>query len=214
MYKFASRTRPEKFFACLDNIISMARHNDYFILASLDIDDPSMNNDEIKKRMEGYSMLDAKWGWSLNKVDAINRDIGKRPDFDILCNHSDDMWFIKEGFDLDILEAFKDWNGIVHFPDQQTGAKLISYAMMHKEYYDIDGHIYNPQFDSVYADNYQKDVAEKRKKYKFVPVRILDHRHHAWGYGPADDLLKKTEDPVVYAKDRETYKRLLKELPA
>ena len=211
LYKFPSRERPDKFFACLDNITSLARHNDYLILCSFDLDDETMCNSEVRDKIAQYPKVITYWGTSKNKIDAVNRDLCFAPPFDILCVHSDDMWFIKEGFDLDIIEAFRDFKGLVHFPDQQAGAKLITYPIMHREYYEIDGYIYRPCFDSVYADNYQQHIAKKRDKYKFINEKILEHRHSIWGFGKPDNLLKKTEDPKVYKKDRETFQRILKE---
>ena len=211
LYKFASRERPEKFFKCLDNIISLARHNDFSILASLDLDDKSMANPQVRDRIKKYPQVQAFYGTSQGKIHAINRDLEFAGDFDILCNHSDDMVFIKEGFDLDILEAFENFNGLVHFPDQKVGQKLITYAMMSKAYFDLDGYIYNPQFWSVYADNYQQWKAQKRGMYKFVQKRILDHEHSIWGYGPPDDLLKRTENPENYKRDHATYLKLIAE---
>lgn len=210
-YNFASRERPDKFFACLDNITSLARHDDYEIIATLDADDLSMANSVVRDRIAKYSKVIAYYGLSKNKIDAINKNLCFATG-EIICNHSDDMVFITEGFDLYILEAFKDFNGLVHFPDQKAGEKLITYAMMHKEYLDLDGWIYNPEFTSVYADNFQQDLSKRRGKYKFVPQKILEHRHAIWGFGVPDALLKRTEDPVNYKKDRETYQRLTREI--
>lgn len=207
-YNFASRERPDKFFACLDNITSLSRHDDYEIIATLDVDDLSMCNPEVRDKISTYPKVTAYFGISKSKIDAINKNLSFATG-QIICNHSDDMHFIKEGYDLDILDAFKDFNGLVHFPDQQAGKRLITYAMMHKEYLEIDGWIYNPEFDSVYADNFQQDLAKRRDKYKFVEKKILEHRHAIWGYGKPDSLLKKTENPIVYQKDRDTYRRLI-----
>lgn len=209
LFNLASRERPYKFFNCLDNIISMARHDDYLISATLDIDDKTMNNRQVKMRIDAYGdRVVAFYGTSKNKIDAINKNVSLHDDVDIILNHSDDFWFFQEGFDLDILEAFKDWDGLVHFPDQVAGERLITYAMMSKAYYDLDGWIYHPDFCSVYADNFQQDLAKHRGKYKFVNKRIMDHQHSIWGWGPPDELLKRTEDPVVYERDRLTYFRL------
>lgn len=209
LYKFCSRERPNKFFACLDNIISSARHNNYIILCSLDTDDVSMNNDEVKEQLSNYgNRIKVCWGTSENKVSAINRDVEQVEDWDILLNHSDDMWFTKFGFDLDVLEAFENFDGLVHFPDQKAGNKLITYAMMSRGYYDLHGYIYNPEFESVYCDNFQQDQAKALGKYKFVDKQILEHRHFIWGYGHKDELLERTENPRTYAKDRDTYHRL------
>lgn len=213
-YNFASRSRKNKFLNCLDNIHSLARHDDFHIVATLDVDDSEMNSEEVKNRIAQYPKVIPYWGISKNKIDAINKNIFLGPKFDILLNHSDDFHFTKNGYDLDILEAFNNFKGLVHFPDQQVGAKLITYAMMHKEYLDIDGWIYQPEFDSVYADNFQQDLAKRRGKYKFINKKIFEHRHSRWNYGPPDELLKKTDSPMVYKKDRETYHRLLKELTA
>ena len=153
LYKFASRERPEKFFAALDNIILMSKHDDYLILCSLDTDDLSMNNELVKGRINSYrDKVMVCWGISANKVHAINRNIEMVDSFDIICNHSDDMVFIKEGFDLDILEAFKDYDGFVHFPDQVAKSRLATYSMMSYNYFKLFNYIYNPAYVSVYCD--------------------------------------------------------------
>lgn len=210
LYKFPSRERPDKFFAAIDNIISLARHDNYSIQATLDLDDDSMITPEIRDRINSYPKLKAYWGTSNgSKITAINRDMSFAPHYDILCVHSDDMVFLSEGFDLRIIEAFKNWTGLVHFPDQKAGNRLITYPMMHQEYYEFLGYIYHPSFLSVYADNHQQDVARRLNKYKFVNECILEHRHAIWGYGEVDALLKRTEDPINYNIDRLTYQNLI-----
>lgn len=210
LYNLATRERVEKVINCIENIISMSRHDNFLILIVADMDDDSMFNQEMVDRINSYPKVKLSFGTSTGKINAINRDVFMAGEFDILCNHSDDMHFTKEGFDLDILEAFEDYKGLVHFPDQVAGNRLITYAMMHKYYYDLDGYIYNPEFKSVYADNHQQDVAKKRNLYKFVDKKILEHRHFSWGYGEKDALLERTENPLMYAQDKATYNRLNK----
>lgn len=213
LYKFASRERPDKFFKCLDNIHSLSRHDDWSVLATLDIDDESMANEEVKERLLKYPRVKAIYGTSRNKIHAVNRDLEFAGPFDILCNHSDDMMFIKGGYDLDIIEAFKGFSGLVHFPDQKAGRRLITYAMMSYDYFvEIGRYIYHPLFESVYADNWQQAQAQKMGKYKYVPKRILDHEHAIWGYGEPDALLLKTENKEVYKRDKETFDKLMKTL--
>lgn len=211
LYSLASRSRPEKLIACIENIISMSRHDNYVILLTLDVDDATVANIEFNDKLKSYGdKIKPVYGFSENKISAINKNIWMVSDWDILCNHSDDMAWIKEGFDLDVLEAFENFSGIVHFPDQ-IQKQLITYAMMSKDYYEQDGFIYHPEFISVYADNLQQDLAKKRGAYKFVDEPILEHRHVIWGYGQADDLLRSTENPIVYKKDQETYFKLKEE---
>lgn len=211
LYHFPSRERPDKLIAAIENIISMARHDNYVILVSMDVDDSTCANVEFSKRLLAYDTVIPVYGFSKNKIDAVNRDIWMVGDADIIATHSDDMWFIKEGFDLDILEAFENFSGLVHFPDQKVGSALCTYPIMSKDYYKEDGWIYHPIFCNVYADNFQHLLAKHRNAYKFVDKQILEHRHHLWGYGEADALLKRTEEPNGYAEDRKRYNQLVKE---
>lgn len=211
LYNFPCRFRKDKLFAAIENILSMSRHDNFLIQLTLDIDDNVLNTPKVKHDIDSYgNKVKAYYGFSTSKINAVNKNVSLCPDADIICTHSDDMWFIKEGFDLDILEAFEGYSGLVHFPDQIAKEKLITYAMMSKDYYDLDGFVYNPAFLSVYADNWQQDVAKQRGKYKFVDKQILEHRHFIWGYGVMDELSKLTENPVTYAEDKATYEALKK----
>ncbi len=208
-YIFPSRERPEKFIKCLDNIKMYSESDNYFVWAKLDNDDPFKERycDIIANYPEGTPI----WGESKNKVDAINRGLENIPHFDILCLHSDDMWFTSYGYDNDIREAFKDFEGLVHFPDQVAKEKLVTYAMTSRGYYYELGYIYHPAFNNVYCDNFQMLQAKKLGKYKFVNKQILEHRHPIWGFGEKDALLIRTEDPIGYKIDHQTFERLKNE---
>ena len=210
LYLFPTRERKEKCFKAIDNIISLSRHDDYLIQLVLDIDDSTMNTPKVRDRINFYGeKVKAYWGFSKNKIDAINRDISLCPEYDILCLHSDDMIFVKEGFDLDIIEGFADgFNGLLHFPDKRFLSSLITYSIMHRDYLKIDGYIYHPDFVSMFCDNLQQDIAKKRGKYKFVDKQILEHHHAIWGLCEKDALLNKTWNPTIYYKDSLTYDKL------
>lgn len=209
LYNFCSRSRPTKLINCLDNIIFLSKHTDYIIVLTLDIDDTTVSSKVFYEKIKSYGKkVVPLYGYSENKVHAINRSVNYF-DFDIICNHSDDMKYIKEGFDLDILEAFENYSGMVHFPDQKALQALCTYSMLSKDYYDKFGYIYNPEYESVYCDHESQDVAKRLNKYKFIDKKILEHHHPIWGYGQKDELLEKTEHPIVYAKDKETYQRRL-----
>jgi len=121
-YVFASRSRPNKFFAAIDNIINFSVKEDYTIIASLDVDDATMNSDEVKKKICGYDKVCAYYHESTGKVNAINRDINLIPkDTDIIIVMSDDMVFTQQGFDdiirIDMQKYFPDYDGCLHYPD-------------------------------------------------------------------------------------------------
>jgi hypothetical protein len=201
-YIFASRERPEKFFNCLDNIRMKCNSYEYFVIAKLDDDDPY--KEQYKICLDIYPEVTVRWGLSKGKIHAINRDIDDLPKCDIVCCHSDDMVFTKDGFD-DIIKQHCGPDDFVHFPDQHANERLSTYAIMGREYYDRFGYIYNPLYQSVYADNEQNEVAKLLGKYKYVNEKILCHEHPIWGYGIADDLLKRTEHRTLYQADHQTY---------
>lgn len=215
LFKFPSRSRPQRFIESLDSIISNVESDDYALLISLDEDDPTLTEYDrrLRQYMESHRMPNCTiaYGTSTSKIHAINRDVhdyeeGPFADpFSILCLHSDDFFFTKLGFDQDIREAFNEFSGLVHFPDQAVGNRLCTYPMMSKYYYNQFGYIYHPSYISVFADNEQHEVARQRGQYKFVDKKIFEHRHPIWGYGQADELLTHTES--FYAEDMETFKQ-------
>lgn len=209
LIKFPSRSRPDKFFKCLDNIRSLIGISDYVISANLDEDDTSMNNPKVIERLKSYDKLVVCWGLSESKIAAINRDIPTDIAWRHLLVTSDDMVFIKQDFGKEILKAFKDNQdaGLIHFDDGKMGQRLITLPLMTREYYERFGYVYNPEYESVYADNEQMEVAKILGKYKFVEGDIVRHEHYRWGFGPQDELSKKEDSPENYAKDRKTFQQ-------
>lgn len=212
LYKLASRSRREKCFACIENIISCSTISDYIILLSFDVDDPEMQGDEVKERLSRYGdKVKAYWGISGSKVAAINRDISFIEDFDIVLNHSDDFWITKPGFDSAVISAmdkyFPDGDGMVHFPDQVALSRLCTYQIVGKKYFDRTSYIYCPEYFSLFCDNEEFLKSQKLGKYAYIPEFYLEHRHAIWGYGAADALLRHTER--FYQIDGTTFNKRL-----
>lgn len=200
LYNFASRSRPDKFFNAIENINKLSK-TDHIIVAKLDMDDKSMQDrfDEVNRC--GAVIV---WGTSKNKIDAINRDIPVG--WDILVNMSDDMVFTKEGFDLDIIEAFNgDYDQFIHFPDGYTDDRLCSMSIIGKDYYDRFGYVYHPDYVSLWCDNESQDVAKDLGKYKFVNNNIFIHNHPAWTGAKPDQQLIETQK--YYRQDQRTYNK-------
>lgn len=209
IYKLPSRSRCKKMFSCIDNIISMSKHDDYKIQLTLDYDDIDVIGDDVKKMIASYGgRVHAIYGHSENKIFAVNRDMEFSGDWDICCVHSDDFWITKPGFDqsiiVNMLTWFPDLDGVLHYPDQKIGKKFITYSILGRKYFERFNYLYYP-YVSVYADNEFTDVAKILGRYKYVPENYLEHRHVRWGFGKPDALLQKTEDPMNYKLDRETY---------
>ncbi len=219
LIKFASRSRCEKFFSSLDNIISkISDKENYFIVASLDYDDKTMFNKETLERLIPYvknHKVVPVFGYSKNKIDAINRDMDKFDSFDIICNMSDDMEFQVEGFDNIIRDKFKqlfpDTNGNIYFNDGFVGDVISTMSIVGKKYFDskyMNNKIYHPSYISLYCDEEYTDIAKKVNKIAYFNEILYKHMHPANGIGVADEQLKMTEsfssvDGANYKKRKE-----------
>lgn len=208
LYKFATRSRPDRFFKSLDNMHAMMRHTDFEIQVTADIDDDTMNTKEISERVHSYTNTHILLGTSKNKVDAINRDMGLFTGWDILINMSDDMEFVQPGFDMQILSDYASLpkgDVLMHYPDQAAGQALITMAIMDNKYYGRFGYIYNPEYKSLFCDNEQHEVAKLLGRYKFFKRRLFNHNHPAWGLAPMDALVVHTES--FHNEDKATFER-------
>lgn len=215
LFKYTSRSRPDLFFRGLDSIVNnLSDKENYHILCSFDLDDTTMCNVEVTKRLNTYDNLTYYFGTSDSKIQAINRDLFNfKGDWDILVNFSDDQVFLVPGFDEEIrndIVAAGGFDWFLHYPDSHAKAALPTMSIMGREYYHRNNFIYHPRFQNVYCDNYAMDEAKKLGRYKFVNKSIFDHLHPAWGLAPMDDQYRKTEDKEGYARDKEVYQELKK----
>lgn len=208
LYNFACRNRKEKMFSAIENIIELSSTTNYLIQLSLDVDDIELTSPEVVSRINSYgSNVKAYWGISHSKISAINRDIMLGYPFDIVCTHSDDMVFVKHGFDVEIIKEFNGFSGLLHFPDGRVNERLCTYSIMDKGYYEKFKYIYYPEYKSVFCDNEQTDVAKILGMYKYVNKNIIEHRHYRAGYGEPDELMKHNDSPEMYRSDSEIYYR-------
>ena len=206
LFKFASRSRSQKFFTGLDNIISnLADLNNFCILASLDVDDLEMNNPDTIKKLTEYvqkypNKIIIKFGYSKNKIDAINRDVDMVKsifDFDILVNFSDDMEFIVHSFDDIIRNKFSvhygDTDGNIYFNDGFVGDRISTMSIIGRKYYDKFNYIYHPSYVSLWCDNEYTEVAKRNQKIIYFHENIYRHNHPANIGGYIDEQYVKTE---------------------
>jgi hypothetical protein len=220
LFKYASRSRNYKFFSGLENIINnLADINNFCILVSLDIDDTTMNNSETINRLTEYvkkypQRIIVKYGYSKNKIDAINRDVNEikeKFDFDILVNFSDDMEFIQHSFDNIIRDKFyvhyQDTDGNIYFNDGFVGDRISTMSIIGRKYYDRFNYIYHPSYVSLWCDNEYTDVAKIHNKIMYFHENIYRHNHPANVGGFIDDQLVKTESFAEL--DRKNYEQRL-----
>lgn len=194
LYKYASRSRPDRFFEGLHNLIDLqADKENYTVFCCLDWDDQSMVN--IKAQYSNlpendyYSHVIFNFGYSKSKIDAINRPVPASIPWDILVNFSDDMRFQVYGYDQLIREGVR-CNGpdvFLHFPDSTAQNMLPTMSIMDRAYFERDGYIYHPSYASLWCDNEAMDVAKARGRYVYMGTQIFDHYHPAYGHVPWDE---------------------------
>lgn len=211
-YIFPSRSRPHNFFLTLYNIIDNSESDDYFIWAKLDNDDEEMNTPEIRHRIDTeFPKVTVRWGLSTGKVHSINRDLEDLPPCDIIIIMSDDIIWDEWGFDTVIREAFKrhfpNLDGTVHFPDDHAQERTIIVSMVGINLYKKLGYLYHPSYISIFCDNEFTEVSRLMNRYVFVNKRLFTHAHPIWKLSIWDSLYRKNEDPELYRKDGETFKK-------
>lgn len=205
-YSFASRSRPERFFEAVDNILSMSAQQNHFIVAKLDTDDPAMNNDFIKAKLDSYPCILQRWGLSKSKIHAINRDLDLLPDWDIMVCMSDDMRFTTKGYD-DLIRKHMpaDLNGYVHLMDDYAKERVCTVNITGRAYYERDNYIYNEAYYSMWCDDEETAKAKIRGKYIQVPGIHIEHLHYTNKAKAKKDELYWRND--TYRKDEEVFKQ-------
>jgi len=180
LVKFPTRGRPEKFFSVLESYRNLSRSKNVKFLVSCDLDDSTMNNEEVRKRFESYENVEVCYGNSKTKIQAVNADMSGR-DFDICLLASDDMIPEREGYDLEIIRQMKvnypDLDGVIWFSDGYQKQKLNTLIVLGKRYYDRFGYLYHPDYVSFYCDNEFMQVAFAFGKQTYVDDVIIRHEH-------------------------------------
>jgi hypothetical protein len=193
LVKFPTKGRKNKFFNTLKIYQNFCEdiENTHFQI-TLDEDDETMNNDDVKSILSSFKNISYYYGNSISKIDAINRDMDKNTDWDILLLASDDMIPKIKGYDNIIRErmkeTFPDTDGVLWFNDGNHSEKLNTLSILGKKYYDRFNYIYNPKYISTWCDNEFTDVSIKLGKQKYFKEIIIRHEHPEWGFGTYDQI--------------------------
>lgn len=210
LVKYPTKIRKDKFFSTLDKYYSFANNIDnMFFIISLDYDDLSMNNDETFKKLNSYKNLNYYIGESKSKIDAVNRDVDKYDEWDIILLASDDMIPQVKGYD-DIIrekmkEHFPDTDGVLWFSDGFQKQAINTLCILGKKYYQRFNYIYYPEYKSCFSDNEFTEVANKLNRQVYFDEVIIKHEHPIWGYGDKDKI--HTDNVVNWQYDTSVYNK-------
>lgn len=199
LFKLATRSRMQKAYNSILNIMEMCQSDNYTILLSCDFDDEAM---------KGFKFNDERviicYGNSKSKIDAINRDMDIAPKFDILINTSDDMVFTTKGFDNIIRQDFEgNLDQFIHYSDGNQKENISTMSIMGVDYYKRFNFIYHPDYLSLWCDAEATDVAVMLGKYKYMgdDKVLFRHMHPAWNLAESDEQYQKTESQEMWNHD-------------
>ena len=189
--KYPSRGRPQQFFETLDLWIKTALCGySLQIIGSFDLDDPTMNNADVRRRLAGYQMLTPFFRPHTSKIHALNADLDQATGviiFPVLDDLIPTISFWDEIMIQDMKENFPDTDGILYYPDQLND-HLCTIPVMGRKYFERFGYLCHPSYKSVYADNEFNDVAKALGKIKFIDRKVFRHDHPCAGNRPRDAL--------------------------
>jgi hypothetical protein len=156
----------------------------------MDNDDLELNNDFVREVLDTYDNLIYVYGDSKTKIEAINNDLDKVGEWDILLLASDDMIPSVKGYDEIIINEMKnnyiDTDGVLWFNDGYQGNRLNTLCILGKKYYERFGYIYHPSYRSVWSDNEFMSVANILNKQIYFDKTIIKHEHPDYGFGNRD----------------------------
>jgi hypothetical protein len=215
LIKFPTRQRPVLFFETLSKYISMSSglHQIEYVI-SMDEDDVSMNNEQVRDRLNGLidSGVDIKYfyGNSKTKIEAINADMEKSSgDWELVFNGQDDMIPTAEGYDDIMLkrlfEFFPDTDGALWINDQFMGFdQNCTIVACGRKYYERFGYIYNPAYDSLFADNEYTEVGKGLGRLQYISDRIMKHDWIGKNQS-LDPLIQRNESSEKYTADKRVF---------
>lgn len=212
LIKFPTRGRPEKFFQVLDRYIEKSKNiSKIAFLISMDEDDTSMNNLNVRQKLENYKnkiKIHYYYGFNKSKIQACNADLEKVNGWDVLLLASDDMIPITQGYDYqirkDMNDHFRDTDGVLWYSDGGQN-NINTLCILGKKYYDRFNYVYHPDYISLWCDNEFTDVSLKLNKcYKSDKV-IIEHQHPVYQKTNYDELYVRNEsyfniDKITYEK--------------
>lgn len=194
LIKFPTRNRPEKFFNTLDLYYDLCSDiENVSFLITCDLDDDTMNNNDIIQKLGTYKNLKFSYGDNKSKIEAINYGINDViDDFGVLLLASDDMIPKVYGYDKIILEnmisLYPDTDGVLWFNDGHQKNNLNTLCILGKKYYKRFNYIYHPSYKSLWCDNEFMTVANILSKQTYIDKIIIKHEHPDCGYGKYDQI--------------------------
>lgn len=181
LIKLPSRERPQKFFDVLNKAQRNRELQSTRFLITLDSNDALMKTDQVKKTLGMWGNLTVVYGESKSKIDAVNRDMDKAGEWDIVLLLSDDMHVNVKSFDKIIVDLFEkhfpDTDGALWLNDGHTGKRINTIVCMGRKRYEKFGYLYHSAYKSFFCDNEYTDLMIKDGNYQYIEQVLIEHKH-------------------------------------
>lgn len=184
LIKYATRSRPTQFLRAM-RMIKQYTMTPYKVVVSCDEDDKHMNTKQIRSYVQSrFVNAQIFFGPRVSKVEAINRDMDKAGEWDVLVNFSDDVRLVMPAWDRFMLSKInRKWGEsldyFAHFNDGYVGDALPTVSIMGREYYERDNYIYHPSYKSFSCDAEAMYVAMMRGRHHYFRDILFKHEHPA-----------------------------------
>jgi hypothetical protein len=162
-----------------------------------------MQSESIKDFCKTHG-VEVHKGNSRNKIEAINRDIDKTDyEWDVVVVVSDDFEPTRKGWDTAIDKELPHTDAALWWNDGRH-RRICTLPMIGRKAYKatLNGVIYDPDFATVYCDNWQTDLLQKAGKLKFVDDVLFVHKWER----DRDELGKRNDNMQAWARDEKIYR--------
>jgi len=173
--------------------------------------------EELQRTLAPVAWNRVYFGTNTSKIGACNANMSEIDyPWDIVVLVSDDMVAQVAGWDDAIrnhmISRFPDTNGILWWNDGYQGDKLNTLCVFGRKIYEEFGHIYHPEYKSLFCDTELTDRCRTDLKDRclYIPYCIIRHEHPGTGYSQNNDALYShnqrfwTQDMMTYIR-RKSY---------
>lgn len=142
-------------------------------------------------------------------VDAWN-EAARHAKGEILVQLSDDFEPF-QGWDTAIIDAIGDTSkpAVLAVSDGHRTDSLLCMAILTRARYQAQGHLFHPEFFSMFSDNWFTECAHRDDVVIDARDRItFEHLHPAFGKAEMDETYARSNDTQNYARGAKTFERL------
>ena len=186
-----SRGRPDR----LETMIrsALASTSEAEILIYVDRDDPCLDKYLLLADIPHTRFM---VGNPIGRGPAINELVAKSDPFDNYVIVSDDITYVRSGWDLEVQEAmdsFGDGIGCVHL-SSENGQKYVNWLCVSKKWIDTLGWINEPNLKMFCQDTVVQILAEALGRIKFIEPKVVHHEC----LDVANNMPKYAEDASLF----------------